>query len=600
MNSSRNDWLRPSADFATPCRRSLLLSAFASSSSAATHYVFAGNPTPTAPYTDWSTAATNIQDAVDAAASGDTVLVTNGVYQYGGRAVYTGMTNRVAITKALTVESVNGPLVTAIIGNQVPVTTNGSGAIRCVYLASGASVTGFTLTNGATTGLSPAYEPDDIVGGGGVYAPWSNSVVSDCIITGNFSYLGGGVDGGILRGCAIVGNLARVGGGCFDATLYNCTVSGNSAGSEGGSWSGVFYNCIVYFNNAETNPNYDSYGVFNYCCTTPLPTNGVNNIMADPQLADPWHISVNSPCRGAGYPTYASGTDIDGDAWLNPPSIGCDEYNGSSATGSLSVALSCDYTNFAVGFSVNFTSSVAGHALAAAWDFGDGVIVSNELYTSHSWSAPGDYAVSLRAFNNSNPVGVVVTLVVHVSQETHYVSVVSASPLAPYNSWATAATNIQDAVDAATVPGAMVIVSNGVYQSGARVVFGAMSNRVAVTQPLVLTSVNGPAVTTILGYQAPGAPIGSNGVRCVYLSARSVLSGFTVSNGGTLPDGDIYQELSGGGILGASVSAVVSNCVLSSNVAAFFGGGPSRLRCKTALSAGTSRTTEAGALPPAP
>src|SRR5207249_1811180 len=119
---------------------------------AAVHYVDSNSSNPTSPYQSWATAATTIQDAVDVSAAGDEVIVTNGLYNSGGRVSAGALTNRVAITKSLFVHSVNGPQFTIIQGKQVPRTVLGDSAIRCVYLGNGASLSGFTLTNGATRG----------------------------------------------------------------------------------------------------------------------------------------------------------------------------------------------------------------------------------------------------------------------------------------------------------------------------------------------------------------------------------------------------------------------------------------------------------------
>src|SRR5262249_23301307 len=82
---------------------------------ATTRYVNVANPNPVSPYTDWATAATNIQDAVDVADNGDLVLVTSGIYTSQGRSAG-GAMNCVVVDKAVTVQGVNAATTTVIDG----------------------------------------------------------------------------------------------------------------------------------------------------------------------------------------------------------------------------------------------------------------------------------------------------------------------------------------------------------------------------------------------------------------------------------------------------------------------------------------------------
>ena len=107
---------------------------------AATWYVAPGGDGTAG--TNWVTAKQTIQAAIDLAASNDVVLVSNGVYATGGRVVYGALTNRVALTNAITVRSVNGADVTHIVGAPAGSGSNGNAAIRCVYVGSNATLAG--------------------------------------------------------------------------------------------------------------------------------------------------------------------------------------------------------------------------------------------------------------------------------------------------------------------------------------------------------------------------------------------------------------------------------------------------------------------------
>ena len=222
--------------------------------SAATVRVWQDSPNPAPPYTNWATAAHAIQEAVDAAAPGDDIVVTNGVYATGGRAVHGLMTNRVVVDKPVTVRSVNGPAVTLIQGYQVPEAWHGlgDGAIRCVYLTSGAVLSGFTLTNGATRFSGDTSRE---CSGGGVWCASTNALVTNCTLMGNFaSSDGGGAYSGTLHNCAFTNNAARYGGGASSSTLNNCTLTGNSVKGDdatgGGASESTLNNCVLTGNSA--------------------------------------------------------------------------------------------------------------------------------------------------------------------------------------------------------------------------------------------------------------------------------------------------------------------------------------------------------------
>jgi hypothetical protein len=78
--------------------------------------------------------------------------------------------------------------------------------------------------------------------------------------------------------------------------------------------------------------------MLNYCCTTPLPTNGFGNITNDPLLVDyangNLRLESNSPCINAGNNAYVStSTDMEGNPRIvsGTVDIGAYEYQGTGS-----------------------------------------------------------------------------------------------------------------------------------------------------------------------------------------------------------------------------------------------------------------------------
>jgi len=268
----------------------LAILSYSAETRAAIYYV-STNGSDAAAGTNWVTAKQTIQSAVNLTTAGDTVIVSNGLYDTGGATIAnlgSTLNNRVAITNAITVQSVNGPGVTIIKGSK------SNPYARCAYVGENARLTGFTLTGGHTLFNGSSI---DIDGGGaycasgavisnctlsvntsinrdagGVYGgtlidcallgndawKWGggayNSALINCVLTTNkANEYGGGANSGTLIGCTLTGNTAgQWGGGVYQAAVSNCILSGNTAGYYGGgAYQGTLYNCIVSGNTAN-------------------------------------------------------------------------------------------------------------------------------------------------------------------------------------------------------------------------------------------------------------------------------------------------------------------------------------------------------------
>jgi hypothetical protein len=225
---------------------------------------------------DYST----IQEGIDAAVNGDTVLVAPGTY----------MENIDFLGKAITVKGEEGADFTFIDGNQ-------AGNVAAFKSGEGLDsvLEGFTLFNGKAQNGGGMHIKDSsatVIGctfkensayyglGGGLYCRGGSPELTDCTFSENLAEggLGGGMygrDGNpTLTGCDFEANTAgKHGGGMYSLyaspALTDCTFSKNTAGSD---WGGGMYSaecsltltgCAFIGNTAELR---NGGGMYNESC----------------------------------------------------------------------------------------------------------------------------------------------------------------------------------------------------------------------------------------------------------------------------------------------------------------------------------------------
>ena len=505
------------------------------------------------PFGTWADAATNIQAAVDAAATNGTVWVTNGTYV---------VTAPVTVEKALTLQSVGGKASTVVDGNS---------ASRCLVVNhTEVEVSGFTFLRGynadvgggalvLTTGCAiracriercrARYGAGVMfVANGGLLE--ASEIVSNAADVGDFPN-GGGVylrDGVTVRNCLITGNSSQYGGGVFayyGGLVQGSTICDNSASGNGGGidlyYGGTLRNCIIYFNTAGGGPNYTGSGSIASCCTTPDP-GGTGNITADPLFADrpggDYRLVATSPCFNSGSNADAGGSaDLAGRPRImgGRVDMGCYELSGAPFVDITTPAGSV--AGDVAAYAVSGTNNLWVTGLMTVSNAANGAWAAFAAATP--WSAPAlTLAMGTNTFTvtGTNALGAAATDTVKITRLPPTVTYVSPAGghVAPYFRWQDAATNIQSAVDA-VAGGGTVWVTNGTY---------AVTAPVSLAKAVTLRGLNGAAGTIITG---------GGTARCLELShTNAAVQGLTLRNG--------YSGATGGGIYVGVAGGVIRGC----------------------------------------
>ncbi len=223
---------------------------------------------------------TSLQEAVDAAATGDVILVASGVYTgvharsrppgYEALVALKMITQVVYISKTV---AIRGGYTTAFTEPPDPMahptTLNAEGKGRVIVIAGDISPTieGLRITRGNAAGLQGEGGPGDA--GGGVYIISATAILSNNLVFSNTAYTGGGLyllySAATLDGNAVISNAgdsSGTGGGglklyySVGATLKDNLIATNTARSGGGLFlnysAGATLDSNIFVSNTAT------------------------------------------------------------------------------------------------------------------------------------------------------------------------------------------------------------------------------------------------------------------------------------------------------------------------------------------------------------